>query len=165
MQKLIQLSARALGVGYYTQSQIESAIQYVYGVDSQLVADETYFVVEAENRIVGCGGWSKRKTLFGGDQLKNSKDALLDPRIDAAKIRAFFVCPNWARRGAGSLILKRCFEEASACGFNALELMATLPGVPFYLSRGFTTVEESSLTLPDGVEVPLIRMSLESPID
>ena len=108
------------------------ALKSVYGVDSMLIEDGTYFVAEADDIIVGCGGWSKRKTLFGGDQFSNRDASLLDPRFEAAKIRAFFIHPNFARRGIGRAILDRCEAEATRKGFISLELMSTLPGVEFY---------------------------------
>jgi GNAT superfamily N-acetyltransferase len=156
---LIERSARALSVGFYTQTETEAAIRYVFGVDSQLVADGTYFVVEESGRIVGCGGWSKRSTLYGGDQRPVGARDLLDPKTEAAKIRAFFVDPEHARRGVGRLLLDACTDAARAAGFSRLELMATLPGVPFYAAHGF--VEEAGVTdvLPDGTAVRFVRMA------
>src|ERR1700685_2935947 len=118
LRVLIDASVRGLQAADYTPAQIEVALQSVYGVDSQLIADGTYFVVEAEGAIVGCGGWSKRKTLFGGDRWTGREDALLDPQRDAAKIRAFFVHPRWVRRGIGSMILEACEAAAAAAGFT-----------------------------------------------
>jgi GNAT superfamily N-acetyltransferase len=118
LRVLIDASVRGLQAKDYTPAQIEGALQTVYGVDSQLIADGTYFVVEAETVIVGCGGWSKRKTLFGGDRWTGREDSLLDPQQDAAKIRAFFVHPNWVRRGIGSMILEACEKAAVAAGFR-----------------------------------------------
>ena len=159
MQKLIQLSARELGKGFYTEAQRESAIRHIYGVDTQLIDDGAYFLAECEGEIAGCGGWSRRKTLFGGDQMKEREDTPLDPRTEPAKVRAFFVHPDWARRGVGSLILELCLSEALAGGFQSVELMATLPGVPFYLTRGFESREETILTLPDRTDIALVRMA------
>src|SRR5580700_8897975 len=130
LRVLIDASVRKLQAGDYTSAQIEGALQSVYGVDSQLIADGTYFVVEAESVIVGCGGWSKHKTLFGGDHWAGREDSLLDPHRDAAKIRAFFVHPDWVRRGIGSMILDACETAAAAAGFTRLEMGATLTGVP-----------------------------------
>src|ERR1700676_4054377 len=125
LRELIEASVRGLQTEYYSAAQIDGALQSVYGVDSQLIADGTYFVVEhgsaKEAGIVGCGGWSKRKTLYGGDQYAGREDSLLDPTRDAAKIRAFFVPPKWARRGIGSLILTACENAARAAGFARLE--------------------------------------------
>jgi GNAT superfamily N-acetyltransferase len=112
LRELIAASVRGLQAQDYTAVQLESALKTVYGVDSQLIADGTYFAAEAEHAIVGCGGWSKRKTLYGGDQWSGREDLLLDPCKDAAKIRAFFIHPDWARRGIGSLILEVCENAA-----------------------------------------------------
>src|SRR6202451_2208744 len=125
LRVLIDASVRGLQAADYTPAQIEGALQSVYGVDSQLISDGTYFVVEndVENdiEIVGCGGWSRRKTLYGGDQYAAREDSLLDPAHDAAKIRAFFVHATWARRGIGSLILETCENAARRAGFTPLE--------------------------------------------
>src|SRR5882757_8324412 len=112
LNELIALSVRGLSTAYYTPAQIESAIKYIFGVDTQLIIDGTYYIVEIDNKIVGCGGWSKRNTLYGGDQHKEIEDPLLDPAHDAAKIRAFFVHPDHARQGIGRLIINVC--EAAA---------------------------------------------------
>jgi GNAT superfamily N-acetyltransferase len=132
IQQLIAISAGELSRGYYSEEQVNAALKSVYGVDSILIEDRTYFVAEADDMIIGCGGWSKRKTLFGGDQFSNRDASLLDPRFEAAKIRAFFIHPNFARRGVGRAILDRCEAEAAREGFISLELMSTLPGVEFY---------------------------------
>lgn len=155
---LIERSARLLSAGFYTERETAAAIRYVFGVDSQLVADGTYFVVEESGQIVGCGGWSRRSTLYGGDQRPVGARDLLDPLKDAAKIRAFFVDPQHARRGIGRLLLDACVDAATAAAFTRLELMATLPGVPFYAAHGF--VEEGGVTdvLPDGTALRFVRM-------
>ena len=158
IQRLIPLSARGLSGDWYSAEQVESAIRYVFGPDTQLIADGTYFVAEAEGQLVGCGGWSRRSTLYGGDQMKGAADPLLDPARDAARIRAFFVHPAWARRGIGALILRACMEAAARAGFPKAELMATLPGVPLYRRFGFEALEALEATLPDGVPLPFVRM-------
>lgn len=173
LRSLIDLSVRGLQAQDYTQVQIDRALASVYGVDSQLIADGTYFAVEPvmasshfesarESRlppaIVGCGGWSKRKTLYGGDQWSGREDSLLDPRVDPAKIRAFFVHPDWARRGIGSLILKACEDAAIAAGFQRLEMGATLTGVPFYRARGYAELEQLGVPLQGGESLPIVRM-------
>lgn len=138
LERLIAASARALGRGFYSERETEAAIRHVFGVDSDLVADGTYFIVVApDGTPAGCGGWSSRKTLFGGDRFTGREPGRLDPAIDAARIRAFFVTPLHARRGIGSLILDHCEAGASAAGFRRAALMATLPGVPFYEARGY----------------------------
>ena len=141
IEQLIFLSARELSRGYYTDEQIAAALARVYGVDSALIDDGTYFVAESDGMLVGCGGWSKRKTLFGGDQFANRDSGLLDPRTEAAKIRAFFVHPNYARRGIARALLARCESEAQREGFRSFELMSTLPGVEFYRASGFEAAD------------------------
>src|SRR5215471_159582 len=138
LNALIEASVRGLQAGDYTPAQIEGALAGVFGVDSQLVADGTYYVVEADGAPVACGGWSMRKTLYGGDQHAVREDSLLDPARDAAKIRAFFVHPAWARRGIGGMILETCETAARAAGFTRLEMGATLTGVPFYRVKGYS---------------------------
>lgn len=160
LNALIIRSARELSRGFYDEQEIVSAIRYVFGVDTTLIADQTYFVVVDGESIVGCGGWSRRRALYGGDQRPvGSVDDVLNPRCDAARIRAFFVAPEAARRGVGRQLLDACTHAAQDAGFTHLELMATLPGVPFYRSQGFVDVEAVIDTLPDGVPLRFIRMS------
>jgi GNAT superfamily N-acetyltransferase len=158
LRVLIDASVRGLQAADYAPSQIEGGLQTVYGVDSQLIADGTYFVVEAERVIVGCGGWSKRKTLFGSDRWAKRENALLDPHLDAAKIRAFFVHPNWVRRGIGSMILEACERAAGAAGFTRFEMGATLTGVPLYRARGYVAMENLKVPLRNGESIAVIRM-------
>ena len=120
----------------YTELQIEGALETIFGVDTTLIDDGTYLVVESDSEIVACGGWSKRRTLFGGDRWTRREDDLLDPAVDAAKIRAFFVHPAWARRGVGTLLLESCENAARAAGFRRFEMGATLTGVHLYQRRG-----------------------------
>ena len=141
IQQLIAISARELSRGYYSEEQVCAALKSVYGVDSMLIEDGTYFVAEADDIIIGCGGWSKRKTLFGGDQFSKRDAGLLDPRFEPAKIRAFFIHPNFARQGIGRAILDRCELDAASHGFNSLELMSTLPGVEFYRACGYVATD------------------------
>jgi GNAT superfamily N-acetyltransferase len=158
LQELIARSARGLSVGYYTSAQTDAAIRYVFGVDSQLIADGSYFVVELDGVIVACGGWSARRTLFGGDQAKFDTDPLLDPATEPARIRAFFVDPPMARHGLGRRLIDECVRAASAAGFQSFELVATLPGEPLYAAAGFTVAERFELALPGDVHVPVARM-------
>src|SRR5262245_22698053 len=158
LQRLIPESARALSVGFYTPDEIEIAVAHVFGVDTQLIDDGTYFVAEVGGEIIGCGGWSRRKTLFGGDQYKASaSDDLLDPATEPARIRAFFVHPNWARRGIGGQILKTCEVAAKSAGFTQLELVATLPGEPLYAAFGFEALERIQIEVGGGT-LPAVRM-------
>jgi GNAT superfamily N-acetyltransferase len=226
LRLLIEASVRGLQVGDYSPAQLEGALRTVYGVDTQLISDGTYFAAEAaddsgaesssrlremelpnrrlapaakaasedeqfiaavnrcatQNRrqlrlsprsvaplslqpagplLVGCGGWSKRKTLFGGDQFAGREDSLLDPARDAAKIRAFFVHPAWARRGVGGIILAACEAAALAAGFRRLEMGATLTGVPFYRAKGYVELEAVEAPLGDGLTLPIVRMGKE----
>ena len=157
---LIELSVRTLQTGDYSAAQIEGALMGVFGVDSQLIADGTYFVVEAEGgEAVACGGWSKRKTLFGGDHAAVREPELLDPAIDAAKIRAFFVHPAWVRQGIGTLLLEHCESAAAVAGFRRCEMGATLTGVPLYRARGYVEVEAVEVPLPNGESLPIVRMA------
>lgn len=156
---LIPLSVRELSRGFYTEREVESALRFVFGPDSQLVRDGTYFVVESEGELVGCGGWSRRRKLYGGDQTKRGVEPLLDPRVDAARIRAFYVTPGWARRGIGARLLEASISAAAEAGFRRLELLATLPGVPLYRRHGFIEEEHVIDRLPDGVELSFVRMS------
>jgi len=156
---LIRDSVLGLGSADYSPQQLSSALSHLFGVDSRLIEDGTYYVVEAEGRPVACGGWSRRRTLFGGDQYSDRSDDGLDPRTEAARIRAFFVHPDWARRGLARLLLEHCERAARASGFRRLELMATLTGIPLYERDGFRIVERQELELPDGVRFPLARMT------
>ena len=158
LRELIPASVRALSEGYNSPEQIESALIYVFGVDTQLILDGTYIVAEIEGQIVGAGGWSKRKTLYGGDQTKAEADPLLDPARDAARIRAFYVHPNWARRGIGRRLMQACEDAAREAGFRRMELGSTLPGEPLYRAMGFAVTERSFITFPDGESLPLALM-------
>jgi GNAT superfamily N-acetyltransferase len=164
LREVIEASVRGLQAEDYSPSQIEGALNTVYGVDSQLIADGTYFVAEVSEHesgavIVGCGGWSKRKTLYGGDQYAGREDSLLDPARDAAKIRAFFVDPRWARRGIGSMILEACENAAVEAGFGRLEMGATLSGVAFYRAKGYVRAESQAVPLGNGETLAIIRMA------
>jgi GNAT superfamily N-acetyltransferase len=163
IRKLIDVSVRGLQAQDYSPAQIEGALQSVYGVDSQLIADGTYFVAEIPDsdrtRMVACGGWSKRKTLYGGDQYAGREDSVLDPANEAAKIRAFFVHPDFARRGLGTLILEACENAAFLAGFTRLEMGATLSGVPFYRARGYAEIEDQGVPLGNGHTLPIVKMA------
>jgi GNAT superfamily N-acetyltransferase len=158
IKQLIAESARHLSRQHYNDTQIEAAIATVFGVDTDLIEDGTYLVAEESGTLVGCGGWSRRKTLFGGDQYSSRDKSYLDPVSEPAKIRAFFIHPDHARKGIARAILTRCEEEARAHGFKALELMATLPGIEFYKSCGFSEQGNFDLDLTDGVKLELVPM-------
>jgi GNAT superfamily N-acetyltransferase len=162
LRQLIEASVRGLQAGDYSTPQLESALLTVYGVDTQLIADGTYFIAEesrAAPLLVGCGGWSKRKTLYGGDQWREREDSLLDPKSDAAKIRAFFIDPAWARRGIGSMILEACESAAKEAGFRRLEMGATLTGVPFYRVKGYLELEGAEVPMEGGLTLHIVRMA------
>ena len=155
---LIARSARELGAGDYRPEQIEGALRGAFGVDTQLIDDGTYFVVEAHGKLVGCGGWSKRRTLFGGDAHQDRNASELDPKSDAAKIRAFFVDPEHARRGIGRALLERCESEARARGFSRFELMGTLPGVRLYQALGYVGSERVHYPVAPGITIEFVPM-------
>jgi GNAT superfamily N-acetyltransferase len=161
IEQLIQLSARGLSRAEYSDEQIEGAIRTVFGVDTNLIEDGTYFVVESDGELIGCGGWSKRRTLFGGDQYSTRDASELDPKSEPAKIRAFFVHPQHARKGVARAILDACESEAKAAGFQALELMATLPGIKFYKASGYQAEELVELSVGDGIAIGLLPMRKE----
>jgi len=163
MEALIARSGIELSEGFYTKEQAAAVTEHVFGVDTQLVADQTYFLIEQDGKLVACGGWSKRSTLFGADRAKQGADPLLDPATEPARIRAFFVAPGAERQGLGRLLLKHCTDAAAAGGFQALELAATMPGVPLYLACGFEVVEPFEITLPGPIQVPLARMRRQLP--
>jgi GNAT superfamily N-acetyltransferase len=160
IEALIARSARELSAGYYTPAQVAALLRYVFGADTQLIRDGTYFVCEADGGVlVAAGGWSRRSTLFGADRMKATEDPLLDPATEAARIRAFFVDPGWARRGLGRRLFDECRSAARSAGFRTLALVATLPGEPLYRALGFELTERFALRLPDGTEVPVAHMS------
>jgi GNAT superfamily N-acetyltransferase len=184
LRLLIEASVLGLQAADYSSAQLQLALEVVYGVDTQLIGDKTYFVAETPPQvpkaeapgqgdlgqdhehgpslhltIVGCGGWSRRRTLYGGDQFAGREDSLLDPATDAAKVRAFFVHPAWARRGIGGMILDACESAAKAYGFHRLEMGATLTGVPFYRAKGYAELERTEAPLGQGLALPLVRMA------
>jgi GNAT superfamily N-acetyltransferase len=161
LQTLIEASVRGLQRRDYSEEQLEAALRTVYGVDTRLIQDGTYYVVEDGEKYAGCGGWSRRKTLYGGDQWHGRQDALLDPEREAAKIRAFFVHPEYARQGVGTMILDRCEWAAREEGFHRLEMGATLTGVPFYEAKGYVELERLEVPLEEGLTLPIVRMGKE----
>jgi len=160
LNALIADSARGLSADHYIPLQIEALITYVFGVDTQLIADGTYYVIAVDETHlpVAAGGWSARRTLYGGDQAKADEDSRLNPATDAARIRAFFVHPQFARRGLARRLYDQCERAARAAQFRSFELMSTLPGEPLYQALGFTVVERTTVRLPGDVTVPLVQM-------
>ena len=175
LRALIEASVRLLQAHDYTEQQREAALRTVFGVDSQLIADGTYLVADASTiannagnnpgkpAIAGCGGWSKRKTLFGGDQWSAREDSLLDPARDAAKIRAFFIHPAWARQGVGTLILDACENAARAAGFTRFEMGATLTGVKLFSVKGYAPIKRMDVPLDNGEVLPIVQMEKRDP--
>ena len=159
LELLIAESVRVLQASDYTLAQREAAIGTVFGVNTQLIRDGTYFVIESGAEIVACGGWSRRRTLFGSDRQAGREDALLDPYTEAARIRAFFVRPQWERRGLGSRIMQACESAARAEGFRRLELGSTLTGVALYRAHGFVAERQIEAPLPGGLSLPVVLMS------
>lgn len=172
LEKLISLSARGLRADFYSAAQIEGALGLVFGVDRQLIRDGTYFVVEhlpsvaaatsgaaGGSELIGCGGWSKRRTLFGSDHQTGRDDAELDPTRESARIRAFFIHPAYARRGVGRAILDACEKAIRQAGFSTIELAGTLPGVPFYEACNYSAAERYDVALSNGLQLPVVRMT------
>lgn len=159
IEAMIIASASQLSRGHYDHEQIEAAITHIFGVDSELVDDGTYLVaVGADGTIVGGGGWSRRRTLFGGDQAGTRDSGLLDPAVDAARIRAFFTAPGHERQGVASRLLAACEAAAAQAGFLRTALMATLPGLPFYAAHGYRTGEAVDHPCGDTI-VPFVTMT------
>jgi GNAT superfamily N-acetyltransferase len=158
LHALIEASVRALQADDYTPAQIEGALGHALGLDTQLVEDGTYFVAEVDKQLAGSGGWSNRRTLFGSDHGPDREMGLMDPAKEAAKIRAIFVHPQWARQGLGSLILKHCEDAAAAAGFRELEMGSTLTGMPLYRLKGYEEFGRVAVALPNGETLPIVRM-------
>jgi GNAT superfamily N-acetyltransferase len=158
IEALIARSARGLSLDDYRPSQVEGALRAAFGVDTQLLADGTYFVVVETDTLIACGGWSYRATLFGGDARSGRDATNLDPLTQAARIRAFFVDPSHARRGIGSMLLQQCEREARAQGYRRTELMATLPGVKFYSMRGYRFGNRIQFDVGMGEQIEFVSM-------
>jgi hypothetical protein len=159
LEILIPLSVRTLQAAHYSAAQMEAALGPVFGVDRQIIRDGTYFAMEQQGRIVGCGGWSFRKTLFGGDRDRPGEETRLDPKRDAARIRAFFIHPDLARRGIGRSILIACEAALQKAGFQSAELVATLTGEPFYASFDYAVIERYEVSMANGLALPVVRMA------
>jgi len=157
IEPLMASSIRELMRGLLRDDQVEASFA-IMGLDTQLIDDGTYFAIDDEGRIAGCGGWSRRATLFGGNHTAGRSDALLDPARDPARVRAMYTHPDYARRGIGRAILAACESAAQAEGFRNLELAATMAGVPLYRACGYAPIEAFEQATPSGVAVPLVRM-------
>lgn len=158
IQALIDASVRGLQAGDYDQAQIDASIGLIFGVDRKLIEDGTYFVVERDGVLAGSGGWSFRRTMFGGDAIAGKDDGLVEPGVDAARIRAFFVSPSHARQGIGSLILEACERAAAAAGFTTCELIGTLTGERLYARRGYVAVEPMVTEVAPGLPFAMVLM-------
>lgn len=159
IKALIQASVRTIGLEDYTPAQIEQALTSAWGLDTQLIKDGSYWVAERKSDLIACGGWSFRKTLFGNNQEKNRDSERIDPSTGAAKVRAFFVHPAFARQGLGTRILETCEQEARDYGFTRLELMATLPGERLYRRFGYRPEGAIDYPLGDGLTIRFVAMS------
>ena len=157
LRGLMTLAIDRLQTPFLSPQQV-SASHDLMGLDSQLIADGTYFVIEAGQDVAGCGGWSRRATLFGGDHTAGRSAAILDPATDAARIRAMYTHPDFVRRGVGRLILETCEAAARAEGFRHAEMAATLSGEPLYRAMGYGVIEAFDGVASNGVVVPLKRM-------
>ncbi len=158
LSRLIEISVRQLQANDYSPAQLDGALGSVFGVDRQLIRDGSYFIAEVDGDLAGCGGWSRRRTLFGADAVADRDDQALVPGVDAARIRAFFVSPSYARQGVGARLLDECEAAAAAFGFTDFELGATLTGVPLYAKYGYVAAERRDAPLPNGLTLPIIRM-------
>jgi GNAT superfamily N-acetyltransferase len=159
LEALLPISVRALQAAHYSPAQMQAALGPVFGIDGQLIRDGTYFVVERDSQIVGCGGWSKRKSLYGGDDGRAGEDVELDPQRDPARVRAFFVHPEWARRGVGRSIMVACEQAIIAAGFRAVDIVATLAGEPLYASFSYAAAERYEIPMAGGLSLPVVRMT------
>jgi GNAT superfamily N-acetyltransferase len=162
IEALMKASGDVLFRRFYDDRQAASAVRFVSQIDPMLLADGTYFVLEADGGLVACGGWSRRDRLYTGSGVGTDDARLLDPATEAARVRAMFTHADWTRRGLGRRILEACEEAAAREGFTRLSLMATLPGVPLYRAYGFAQLEEIEITMPDGVTLPCATM--EKPV-
>jgi GNAT superfamily N-acetyltransferase len=159
LEVLIPLSVRVLQASSYSAAQRKAALGPVFGVDRQLIEDGTYFVAERRGQVIACGGWSRRRAVFGGDRSHVGEDAVLDPARDRARIRAFFVHPDFARRGLGRALLAACEAALRAAGFRSAVLVATLAGEPLYTAFGYAVEERYEVPLAGGLTLLVVRMS------
>ncbi len=160
LDALIEKSLRTMGAGHYTRRQIEGALQYAVRIDGQLVRDQTLYVVEYGSQLIACGAWSRRSAMYRGDH-RSPENALLDPKLHPARVRSFYVHPDWTRRGLGSWLMAECTAAARNAGFRAVELTATRMGVPLYTKFGYEVISEGEVVFPDGVRFPTTLMRKE----
>jgi GNAT superfamily N-acetyltransferase len=157
LERLMQASISELLPQFLAAEKVEASFA-IMGLDSQLIEDGTYFVVEVEGKLAGCGGWSRRATLFGHNHTAGRENRLLDPLSEPARIRAMYTHPDFVRRGVGRYILLKCEEAAKADGFTRAELGATAGGEPLYRACGYSEIERMQVPTPSGVTVPITRM-------
>jgi N-acetylglutamate synthase-like GNAT family acetyltransferase len=158
LETLIDHSARSLLIRHYSNQQIEAALGPVFGLDRQLIRDRTYFVIEQGEAMVACGGWSKRQSWFGGRPGGHAAEPELSPETDSARVRAFFVHPQWERRGLGRLLLGESERAIEAAGFKTIELVATLAGEALYAAHGYRVLQREPAALPGGLRLETVRM-------
>jgi GNAT superfamily N-acetyltransferase len=163
VEALMQASIAGLFGSFYDPVQTASSVEHVAHVDPRLIEDGTYFVIEADDGLVACGGWSRRGKLYTGSGDAADDDRIIDPATEGARIRAMFTRPDWVRRGLGTRILEACEAAAKAEGFRFLILVGTMAGVPLYERFGFTTTDRSPVTMPDGTTIDCATMT--KPID
>jgi N-acetylglutamate synthase-like GNAT family acetyltransferase len=159
LEVLIPLSARGLQINHYSREQIDAALGPIFGVDRQLIHDQTYFVIESKGQLIGCGGWSKRSSLFGSDSARAEADALLNPNTHPARIRAFFIHPSRSRQGLGRALVTACESAIIEAGFTRIELVATLPGEPLYFALGYAAIERFDIPMKNGLTLPAVKMT------
>jgi GNAT superfamily N-acetyltransferase len=164
LEVLIPASVHALQAAHYSAAERAAALGPVFGVDRQLISDGTYFVVEAGGHLRGCGGWSRRRSGYGGDRGRAAEDPLLDAARDPARIRAFFVHPAWARRGIGRSILTACESAILIAGFRSVEIIATLAGEPLFAAFGYSVIERPQISLSPGLNLAVVRMTKHFPL-
>ena len=157
LRALMDAAIPALLSHYLTPEQVDASFS-IMGLDTQLIDDGTYFVIESNGRVAGCGGWSRRATLFGGDHSAGRDCRLLDPTSEPARIRAMYTHPDFARRGVGRLVLSLCEQAAAGAGFARVELAATLSGLPLYRACGYADLERFEADTHMSVRVPMVRM-------
>ncbi len=159
LESLVKLSVRTLLSRCYSSEQLNVALGPVFGVDHQLIRDGTYFVVEGGSDFIACGGWSRRRAVYGGDRERAGEDGELNPQTDAARVRAFFVHPAWERRGIGRRLLLESEAAIREAGFNRIELVATLAGEPLYAAHGYSVAERYEAPMPGGLTLAVVRMT------
>lgn len=159
LERLIELTVRQSLLRCYSEAQLAVALGPVFGLDRQLLRDGTYFAAEKEGGIIACGGWSRRVAVYGGDRGRTSADPELNPAFDAARVRAFFVHPDWERRGLGRALLETSEAAIRAAGFTRVELVATLAGEALYARFGYAVAERYEAPMPGGLTIAVVRMT------